>query len=219
MPTPPTHLARSRRDRPSSTGEFRFWSIYVDQLSLPHAHLRKGRAHLELLRDRALMHLLLSSGMSKAEVVSLDRTHIEDAWDDSTVIEGRGRKERPVFWDAETRKALDAWLAPRRDDYLPLFIRLDNHRGAPGRHGERWRLSAQNVWNVVTQYGRPLGIDARPQAFRHAMASAMLENDAPMSLVQELLGHSSSTVTRQAYAPYDHHSLRQDFDRLQGRRQ
>jgi Phage integrase, N-terminal SAM-like domain len=25
---------------------------YVDQLSLPHAHLRKGRAHLELLRDR-----------------------------------------------------------------------------------------------------------------------------------------------------------------------
>lgn len=92
---------------------------YVEQLSPPHAHLRKGRAHLELLRDRALMHLLLSSGMTKAEVASLDKTHIEDARYDSTVIVGRGRKERPVFWDAETRKALEAWLAARRDDYLP----------------------------------------------------------------------------------------------------
>lgn len=85
------------------------------------------------------MHLLLSSGMTKSEVVSLDRIQIEDARDDSTVIVGRGQRERHVFWDAETHKALDAWLAARRDDYLPLFIRLDNNRGAPGRHGERWR--------------------------------------------------------------------------------
>lgn len=61
---------------------------YVDQLSLPHTHLLRGRAHLELLRDRALMHLLLSSGMTKSEVVSLDRTQIDDASDDSTVICG-----------------------------------------------------------------------------------------------------------------------------------
>jgi site-specific recombinase XerD len=64
---------------------------YVDQLPLPQEHRRHGRAQLELLRDRALMHLLVSSGMSKSEVVALDRTHIEDAWNDSTVIIGRGR--------------------------------------------------------------------------------------------------------------------------------
>jgi site-specific recombinase XerD len=190
---------------------------YVDQLSLPHTHLRKGRAHLELLRDRGLMHLLLSSGMSNGEVVSLDRSQIEDASDDSALIVGRGGKERLVFWDAETRKALDAWLAARRDDYLPLFIRLDNHRGAPGRRGEGWRLSAQNVWKLLTQYGRPLGIDARPQAFRNAMASAMLENDAPIPLVQKLLGYSSATVTRLASAAYDAESLRQGFDRYRPR--
>jgi site-specific recombinase XerD len=163
------------------------------------------------------MHLLLSSGMSKAEVVALDRFQIEDASDDSALIVGRGGKERLVFWDAETRKALDAWLAARRDDYLPLFIRLDNHRGAPGRRGERWRLSAQNVWKLLTQYGRPLGIDAKPQAFRHAMASAMLENDAPIPLVQRLLGYSSATVTRLASAAYDAESLRQGFDRYRPR--
>ena len=138
--------------------------------------------------------------------------------DDSTVIIGRRQRERHVFWDAETRKALDAWLAARRDDYLPLFIRLDSNRGAPGRHGERWRLSAQSVRKVLTEYGRQIGIDARPQAFRHVMASTMLENDAPISLVQELLGDSSATVTRQAYVAYDQESLRRDStDRLTSR--
>ena len=71
---------------------------YVDQLSLPRDHQRTGRAHLELLRDRALMHLLLSSGMTNAEVVSLDRTHIEDARNDSAIILGRRGQERPVFF-------------------------------------------------------------------------------------------------------------------------
>jgi integrase len=35
------------------------------------------------------------------------------------------------------------------------------------------------------------------------MASAMLENEAPILLIQELLGHSSPTVTRQVYAAYE----------------
>jgi site-specific recombinase XerD len=77
-------------------------------------------------------------------------------------------------------------------------------------------LSAQIVWKVFTQYGRPLGIDARPQAFRHAMASAMLENDAPASLVQQLLGNSSATVTP-AGAAYEQQSLREGFDRYRSR--
>jgi hypothetical protein len=45
------------------------------------------------------------------------------------------------------------------------------------------------------------------------MASAMLENDAPLSLIQELLGHSSPTVTRQVYAAYEQKSLRKGFDK------
>ncbi len=32
------------------------------------------------------------------------------------------------------------------------------------------------------------------------MASAMLNNDTPVSLIQDLLGHASPTVTRQVYA-------------------
>jgi integrase len=45
------------------------------------------------------------------------------------------------------------------------------------------------------------------------MASAMLENEAPILLIQELLGHSSPTVTRQVYAAYEQRTLRKGFDK------
>lgn len=41
----------------------------------------------------------------------------------------------------------------------------------------------------------------------------MLENDAPLSLIQELLGHSSRTVTRQVYAAYEQRTVRAGFDK------
>jgi integrase len=45
------------------------------------------------------------------------------------------------------------------------------------------------------------------------MASAVLESDALLSLIQELLGHSSPTVTRQVYAAYKQKAVRAGFDK------
>lgn len=116
-----------------------------------------------------------------------------------------------MFWDTETRKAVHAYIAARSDDYLALFIRLDNCRGQPGPDGEHWRMTPQSVWDIVKRYAAAFGIHATPHAFRHAMASAMLENDAPISLTQELLGRSSPTVTRQVYAAYEQRTVRAGF--------
>ena len=44
------------------------------------------------------------------------------------------------------------------------------------------------------------------------MASIMRENDAPISRIQELLGHSLPTVTCQVYAAYEQRTLRKHFD-------
>jgi site-specific recombinase XerD len=185
---------------------------YVDQLSAPDATARCGLSHVELLRKQALLHLLLSSGMRREEVTMLNRADVDDGWTTSALIIGKGSKERTVFWDAETQHALRAYLEARTDAYQPLFLRLDNHRGPPGPTGEGWRLSPQSVWLIINKLSKLTGIPATPHSFRHAMASAMLNNDAPITLIQDLLGHSSPTVTRQVYAIYEQRTLRKGFD-------
>jgi site-specific recombinase XerD len=109
---------------------------YVDNLPMPDASQRGGISRLELLRDRALLHLLLSSGMRREEVLTLNRVQIEDGWATAAVIIGKGSKERTAFWDTETQEALRAYLEARTDPYPPVFIRLDNRREAPGPNGE-----------------------------------------------------------------------------------
>ena len=49
------------------------------------------------------MHLLLSSGMRKAEVTTLNRTDVDEGWADSAVIVGKGSKERRVSAERSRR--------------------------------------------------------------------------------------------------------------------
>jgi len=53
--------------------------------------------------NRALMHLLLSSGMRKAHVTTLNRTDVDEGWADSAVIVGKGSKERRVSAECSRR--------------------------------------------------------------------------------------------------------------------
>ena len=95
-----------------------------------------------------------------------------------------------------------------------MFIRLDNHRGAPGPDGEPWRLSPQSCWGIVTRYSKLTGIPATPHKFRHAMASAMLNNDAPLELIQDLLGHANVNTTKKVYAAYEQRTLIKGFEKF-----
>jgi len=94
---------------------------FVDNLAMPPMAASRGNrasnACLELLRDRALLHLLLSSGMRRKEGLTLNRADIEEGWAATAVIIGKGSKERTVFWDTETQLALRAYLAARTDAY------------------------------------------------------------------------------------------------------
>jgi site-specific recombinase XerD len=93
-----------------------------------------------------------------------------------------------------------------------VFIRLNNRRGAPGLNGEHWRLTPQSCWGIVKRYSQMTGIPATPHAFRHAMASVMLNNGAPISLIQDLLGHANVNTTKTVYAAYEQRTLQKGFE-------
>jgi len=76
-------------------------------------------------RDRAIIRLHYDMALQRAEVVSLDRDHL-DLDDGTLALPGREHVGRePVALPPMTKEALGAWLAVRGDGAGPLFTNLE----------------------------------------------------------------------------------------------
>jgi site-specific recombinase XerD len=188
--------------------------LQVDGLALPPNSPALQTQRLTLLRDRALLHVLYSSGMRREELARLNRTDLDDGWRADALITGKGDKERVVFVGDEALAAVRQYVEERADPYLPLFLRHDRGRGLPGPGGNRYRLSPHSIWEIVKTYARQVGVAATPHAFRHTKASVLLNRGAKLSEVQDLLGHASPETTKRIYAHYEVAHLRDAFDRF-----
>ena len=111
---------------------------HVDGLELPPGDQNGGQARLEILRDRALIRTLFTSGMRREEVSTLSRADVQDGHARQALITGKGSKERLVFFDEKALLAIRAYLDARGDRLQPLFLRHDLGRGKqPGPGGRR----------------------------------------------------------------------------------
>jgi site-specific recombinase XerD len=187
---------------------------HVDGLQLPTGEQYGGAARLELLRDRALVRTLFTTGMRREEAANLSRSDVQDGRARQALITGKGNKERVVFFDDQALAAIRAYLEARADRFSPLFLRHDLGRGKlAGPGGRRWRLSPKGVWDVVKRHAATVGVDATTHDFRHAKASVMLNRGAKLSEVQDILGHASPETTKKIYAHYEVSHLRDVFER------
>lgn len=187
--------------------------IYVNNLPLPEPSAPRGRARrLEILRDRAIILTLFTTGMRREEVSRLKRQDVEDGWSSQALITGKGDKERIVFFTEGALESIRLYLKERGDRYAPLFIRHDNRRGEASRGGSNYQLEPRAIWRVVKQYSALAGVDVSTHDFRHAKASTMLNRGAKLSEVQDILGHASPETTKKIYAHYEVSHLRRAFD-------
>jgi integrase len=169
--------------------------------------------HLEVLRDKAIILTLYSTGMRRAEVSQLNRVDIADGREQVALITGKGSKERNVFFDQDTLAAIRLYIKERADNFQPLFIRHDRARGKPKAGGANYRLSPTSIWEVVKHYAQKAGVQATTHDFRHQKASALLNNGAKLSEVQDILGHASPATTKMIYAHYEKQHLLEAFQR------
>ncbi|MYA16251.1 MAG: tyrosine-type recombinase/integrase [Gammaproteobacteria bacterium] len=167
---------------------------------------------IRILRDRAILNVLYSTGMRRTEVASLDRIDVEAGSQGEAIITGKGNRQRVVFFDQDTLTHINAYLQLRDDNYEPLFIK---HfvTGKPGPRGRHLRLSPQSIWLTVKRYASIAGVAASTHDFRHLKATTLLERGADLSQVQDLLGHASPDTTKKIYAHYSVQHLRSAFDR------
>ena len=161
---------------------------------------RRQRQLVTFLRDLAVLTVLYSTGMRRAEVSSLN---IADVQNDQAVLKSTDGRDRFVFFDEPSRAAIEEYLEVRREQAKPLFIRHDNHRSRrPGPEGEAWRLSPQSVWGIVRDRAREYGLEVRTHDFRHLKARVLFNGGASLSEVQGVLGHESIATTARLYAPF-----------------
>jgi tyrosine recombinase XerC len=160
-----------------------------------------------VLRDRAILELLYSTGIRVAELVSRDLIDL-DFEAEVLRVRGKGNKERLVPVGLPAKEAVLAWL--------PLRLQLLAARVGRGRmveknalflNGQGGRLTTRSVERMVRMYGEKAGITqiVTPHALRHSFATHLLEMGADLRSVQELLGHASlSTTQRYTHLTLDH---------------
>jgi site-specific recombinase XerD len=179
---------------------------FFDDTPLPDGKDAKSKhKRLQILRDRAFVHLLYSSAGRLSEVAALNRKDVADGRRKEAIVHGKGDKERFIFITPEARAAIAAYIAERQDTYEPLFI----------SHGRKYgsRFTKMSLWRTIRRAARKLNMEVSPHDFRHFRARQMLEQGAPLEAIQEILGHSDIGTTRRVYAHYSKPSIRTIFER------
>lgn len=159
-----------------------------------------GRTPHTFLREKAIVTLLITSGLRNTELRSLTPADLD--WEDSEIRARvtKGDKPRTVPFADPAKAAITAYLqsdlAPENlPDDAPLF-------GVAAKDGAWHGLGNQQLSALVYNYVKSiLGEEAacRTHALRHCMASLSLDSGMELGDIAQLLGHASVTTT-QIYA-------------------
>jgi integrase/recombinase XerD len=143
------------------------------------------------VRDRAILELLYSTGIRRAECASLQLMDLELGRGVVLVREGKGGRDRFVPLGDRAADWLERWLVLRPRYVVPpddgwLFL---TKRGRP--------LAPKRLGSLVSSYVDASGIAKAGSChlFRHTMATLMLEAGADVRYIQEILGHAELSTT------------------------
>lgn len=151
----------------------------------PHSAFEKQRNALIVL-------MLYSTGMRRAELISLKDAAVDTARSELKVL-GKRNKERIIPFGEELRQAIETYRRARSrclGSQTPpedFFVRPD---GTP--------LYPMLVQRVVKEAltGHSNAARLSPHTLRHSFATDMLNNGAELTAVQQLMGHASLATTQ-----------------------
>ncbi|MDR1697705.1 MAG: tyrosine-type recombinase/integrase [Erysipelotrichaceae bacterium] len=154
----------------------------------------------EQLRDQLILEVLFGSGLRVSELCALKISDIDFKRRVFRIF-GKGLKERMVPFNETEKALLEAYLAKRNSHHEALFL---------SSRGEA--LTPRGVQYLLKQIEQVLDlkIPLYPHLFRHSFATELLNNDADLLAVKELLGHESINTT-QIYTHVSHKTIKENY--------
>lgn len=145
-------------------------------------------------RDRLVLEIMYGSGLRVSEVIGLDWQAV-DFSSRMLRIFGKGSKERAVPFGTLVEQLLREWHdITGAGAEGPVFS--SEKKGSAGE-----RLTVRTVHRIVLRAAARTGLrGVSPHTLRHCFATHMLENGAPLRVVQEMLGHESIATTQKYLA-------------------
>ncbi len=143
----------------------------------------------EGVRDRLILEMFYATGMRLSELIGLSDADV-DLSAKLLKVTGKRNKQRLIPFGEELWTDLLGYIK-LRNETLPdrdsaLFVRKDGKRMYPELV---YRLVRRNLSKVATLKKRS------PHVLRHTFATAMLNGNAELQAVKELLGHESLATT------------------------
>jgi integrase/recombinase XerD len=161
------------------------------------------------LRDRAILEIMYACGLRVSEVVT---AKIGDVDLDGGILTttGKGSKTRRVPIGTSAVEWLRSYLALRRKQEN---IEIDNLFVSPGGKP----LNRQLIHSLIKDYADRCGLnDVSPHTLRHSFATHLVQNNADIRSVQQMLGHADISTT-QIYTHITSTQLKKNYDRFHPR--
>ncbi|NDV63821.1 tyrosine recombinase XerC [Bacteroides sp. 224] len=140
-------------------------------------------------RDKLIIQMFYATGIRLAELIGLNDNDV-DLSSSLIKVTGKRNKQRLIPFGDELKELLFGYISMRNEEVAvlepALFLQKNGRR--IGRAAV-YQLVKQNLSKVVTHKKRS------PHVLRHTFATTMLNNEAELGAVKELLGHSSLAAT------------------------
>ncbi len=158
-------------------------------------------------RDYAIILIAARLGLRAQDICNLSFNNLK--WETNTIELIQKKTEKPIILPLleEVGLAIIDYLKYARPEYEftnAIFLRLIPPIG---------KLEAPTLHSIVTQHMRTAGIKMQngkkhgPHALRHSLASVLLEENTPLPVISEVLGHTNTESTS-VYLKIDVNQLR-----------
>ena len=155
-------------------------------------------------RDVAIIMIMLRCGLRVEEVAGLTLRDIDYSRSQIMVRSGKGNKDRIVYISNDAASALAKYLRKRpvSKEKGVFLVEKGRYRGQP--------ISVRGIQKRVEYYSKKCGIKVSCHQLRHTMATQLLNADAALVTIQDLLGHTRIKTT-QRYCRLSNNKAQRDY--------